>query len=48
VALGAALQAGVLAGLVGRGAELTDGGYIAAQHGKATGWSSDVDVEWTP
>ncbi len=51
VALGAALQAGVLSGLVGRGAELTDGSYIASEHGRSTGWGAqheDVRVEWTP
>ncbi|KAL6750097.1 hypothetical protein V8C86DRAFT_2820472 [Haematococcus lacustris] len=42
VALGAALQAGVLSGAQGvSSAELTDGSYLASQHGRATeGWSS--------
>lgn len=31
------LQAGVLVGSVGAGAELADGSYISGMHGRATG-----------
>ncbi|KAG2493563.1 hypothetical protein HYH03_008377 [Edaphochlamys debaryana] len=38
VALGAALQAGLMVGAVGGGLEMSDGGYVSGRHGRAGGF----------
>ncbi len=42
VALGAALHAGLMVGDVVRGIEMNDGGYVAGQHGRASGFQVAV------
>ena len=42
------LQAGVLVGSVGAGAELADGSYIAGMHGRTTGIEDEDPFAWKP
>ncbi|KAG2425222.1 hypothetical protein HYH02_015049 [Chlamydomonas schloesseri] len=45
VALGAALHAGLMTGRVAGGVEMNDGGYVAAQHGRASGFQEAVAAQ---
>ncbi len=42
VAVGAVLHAGLMVGAVDGGVELNDGGYVAGQHGRASGFQEAV------
>ncbi|KAG2431479.1 hypothetical protein HXX76_009493 [Chlamydomonas incerta] len=48
VALGAALHAGLMTGRVAGGIEVNDGGYVAAQHGRASGFQVAVEAPPPP